>query len=116
MNNTDDTIYIDEFLSNQKTLFLNKSQEKNLISTNSNNYNNQTPYITIGTHNIRGINRETDQANLIMELLERKIDIMGLYEIKLAKEHQHFTFADQRQYKCFSSAEPNNPGVQEFYY
>jgi hypothetical protein len=44
-----------------------------------------------------------------MELLERKIDIMGLCETKLSKENQHFAFADQKQYKCFSSAEPNNP-------
>jgi exonuclease III len=44
-----------------------------------------------------------------MELSERKIDIMGLCETKLSKENQHFAFLDQKQFKCFSSAEPHNP-------
>ena len=55
----------------------------------------------INIHNIREINRTLDQNNILQELKEHKIDIMGLGETKLIYETAKSSFKDQDKYKMF---------------
>jgi len=86
-NNND----ISAFLSEQKKVFLDDT-------------------LHIGTHNIRGITRSTDQELLIQEIWDKKLDILGLCETKLTQSNQIFAFnTNKDKYKCFPSSCPNNP-------
>ena len=62
----------------------------------------------IGTHNVRGINKITDQDNLIAEIKGREINIIGISETKLSTEAARVAFATHSEYKCFASSTNNN--------
>ena len=66
-------------------------------------------FICSRTLNIRGITRKTDQDNLIEEILEQGVDILGLSEIKLTKNNQSFAFKKIAQYKSISSTGIDKP-------
>ena len=66
--------------------------------------------LKICTHNIRGINKETDQDILIQYITEKNVDIMGLSETKLTVANDIWAFRNYRnKYKCFSSSNPTHP-------
>jgi exonuclease III len=66
--------------------------------------------LSICTHNIRGINKETDQDTLIQYLSEENIDIIGLSETKLNSANGDWAFKDYRsKFKCFSSTSDVHP-------
>ena len=79
--------------------------------------NTQTSYmeiekeniVNIGTHNIRGITRITDQNNLLEEIKEWHIDILGLSETKLTTSTAKWAFKQDNEYKFFSSCNDNHP-------
>jgi exonuclease III/ribonuclease HI len=64
--------------------------------------------IHIGTHNVRGINKTVEQDNLITEMNERRIDILGVSETKLHDKDTFFAFRDHPKYKCFTSSTTTN--------
>ena len=63
----------------------------------------------LGMHNIRGINKTVDQNNLLQEIKDEKIDILGLSETKLTQEVADFTFKNQDNYKVFHSCNNDQP-------
>jgi exonuclease III len=65
--------------------------------------------IKICTHNVRGINRQTDQDNILQELTKQKIDIIGLSETKLTNRAATFSFKDQEDYKTFHTCDDAAP-------
>ena len=71
--------------------------------------NDQSDLIKICTHNIRGINRITDQNNILQECKRQKIDILGLSETKLNSRSADFSFKDQDEYKKFYTCDDNSP-------
>ena len=68
------------------------------------NNNTEDDTISIGTHNVRGINQTTDQDNLIVEMQERDIKILGISETKLTIDKAQFAFKDHPNYKFYSSS------------
>jgi Exonuclease III len=69
----------------------------------------QNQIITISTHNVRGANQITKQNNILAEMKERNIDILGISEIKLSLTNLKYAFNDQSEYKCFASSGQNKP-------
>src|SRR5438876_8279021 len=63
--------------------------------------NSQKNIFKISIHNIREINRTLDQDNILQELKEHKIDILGLSKTKLTYETAKYSFKDQDEYKTF---------------
>ena len=124
-----ETTQIQEFLNQQREEFLTKQMAQNNNNTldklNGNQKTNQLvePYpqqtkenittldkvIKICTHNVRGINKLTDQDNILQELKKSKIDIMGLSETKLTSRAAAFSFKDQDDYKGFHTCNDNSP-------
>jgi hypothetical protein len=92
----------------------NNNQLKNLTITSTLNNRNgkhknlKKEIISIATHNVRGVNNELDQNNIIIEMQNRNIDILGLSETKLNSNNQNFAFKNSSKYKCFSSAKSKN--------
>ena len=64
--------------------------------------------ITIATHNIRGVNNTIDQNNVILEMQNKNIDVLGLSETKLNASNQDFAFKGSSKFKCFSSVKTEN--------
>ena len=115
---------IHEFLEQQKQDFLKNNNNNNNGLKENNNNNNNNPennnftqkskspklnvqtkkektnnnididYIKICTHNTRGINKQTDQDNILQECKKQKIDILGLCETKLINNTANFSFKD----------------------
>ena len=65
--------------------------------------------MSIATHNIRGVTKTTNQLDIISEMLERKIDIMGLSETKLTQDNQNWAFNQQDEYQCYTSSNQYKP-------
>src|SRR5438876_10010479 len=65
--------------------------------------------IKICTHNVKGINRLTDQDNIFQELKKEEIDIIGLSEMKLTSRTSTFFFKDQDDYKAIHICNNNSP-------
>src|SRR5438876_5571179 len=65
--------------------------------------------IKIITHNIREINRLTDQDNILQELKKEEIDIIGLSEMNLTSRASTFSFKDQDDYKALHTCNDNSP-------
>jgi exonuclease III len=70
--------------------------------------NNQN-FIKICTHNVRGINKQTDQNNILQECKKQKIDILGLCETKLTNTAADFSFKNQDEYKKFHTCNDSSP-------
>ena len=51
------------------------------------------------THNTKGINKQTDQNNILQEYKKLKIDILGLCKTKLISKSITFSFQNQNKYK-----------------
>src|SRR5438876_8025668 len=64
--------------------------------------------IKICIHNVRGINRLTDQDNILQELKKEEIDIIGLSEMKLTSRASTFFFKDQDNYKALHTCNNNS--------
>ena len=87
-----------------------KKTQNNIVNTTPNlPTNNQSDLIKICTHNVRGINRTTDQNNILQECKRQKIDIIGLSETKLNNISADFSFKDQNEYKKFFTCDDNSP-------
>jgi exonuclease III len=64
--------------------------------------------IKIGTHNVRGINKVTEQDNLIAEMIDRGINILGISETKLHEKDTYHAFKKNPRYKFFASSSSQN--------
>ena len=64
----------------------------------------QNQIITISIYNIRGTNQITKQNNILVEMKERNIDILGISKIKLPLTNLKYAFNNQSEYKCFASS------------
>jgi exonuclease III len=107
-------LQVNEFLEQQKSEFLAKKQSTDAMESDSNlkkheMETNLKNTIKICTHNIRGINRLTDQDNILQEIKKQEIDIMGLSETKLTSRVAAFSFKDQDEYKTFHSCNDEAP-------
>src|SRR5438552_19137557 len=71
--------------------------------------NNEMDTVKICTHNVRGINRLTDQDNILQEIRRQEIDIIGLSETKLTNRTVLFAFKDQDDYKTFHTCNNKSP-------
>jgi ribonuclease HI/endonuclease/exonuclease/phosphatase family metal-dependent hydrolase len=81
----------------------------NILNTKDGQYKTtKKDIISVATHNVRGINNELDQHNIIIEMQNRDINILGLSETKLNINNQNFAFRKSSKYKCFSSAKTEN--------
>ena len=100
----DSQIY--EFLSNNNVLELqqNKKQKESSNSNQENDNKELSPTLTISTHNVRGVNKLTKQNNILEEMKEKKIDILGISETKLPQAVTKHVFKDNPKYKCFASS------------
>ena len=86
-----------------------KTSLENIFGPKRNPHRNENT-LSICTHNIRGINKETDQDTLIQYLIEENIDIIGLSETKLNSTNGDWAFKNYRnKFKCFSSTSPIHP-------
>ena len=117
LNNNNFQTQIHNFLEQQKQdFFKNNKGQKGINNNNRNSENNDstqelkspkpdiqtkdkkedndTNYINICTHNTRGINKQTDQDNILQECKKQKIDILGLCETKLTNNAANFSFKD----------------------
>src|SRR5438552_10387317 len=83
---------------------MNRALKNEMIQENS-----QKNMFKISTHNIRGINRTLDQDNILQELKEHKIDILGLSKTKLTYETAKYSFKDQDEYKTFHACNDESP-------
>jgi exonuclease III len=111
-----------EILENNISDIISTDQSEDILSIQLSNQRNINPLdqhkcstttsnqsiLRIGTHNIRGITRKTDQALIMKEIQERHLDIIGLSETKLTVDNQHFAFQNNSTYKCLSSVSKNN--------
>ena len=61
------------------------------------------------SHNVRGINKQTDQDNILQECKRLKIDILGLCETKLTSKSAAFSFQNQNEYKTFHTCNDTKP-------
>ena len=84
------------------------SQSETHIEEGWFNEDDTSETINIGTHNVRGINKTIEQNNLMTEIEEREIDILGISETKLHEKDVHFAFANHHIYKCYASSSTNN--------
>src|SRR5438477_10760315 len=115
------------FLKQQRSIFLNNQRNRSYRGTTSETHaeeanealkdemaqgNSQKNMFKISTHNIRGINRTLDQDNILQELKEHKIDILGLSETKLTYETAKYSFKDQNEYKTFHACNDESHIVQ----
>ena len=107
-NNISDIISTDQ---SEDILSIQLSNQQNINSLDQHKCSTTTfnqSILRIGTHNIRGITRKTDQALIMKEIQERHLDIIGLSETKLTVDNQHFAFQNNSTYKCLSSVSKNN--------
>lgn len=124
---------IDEFFKNTNTINTQQEIQQNQLSTSHNLLNNpkftfteqskktqldpdldSEKNITISIYNVRGANKNTKQNNIIAEMKERKIDILGISETRLPHTNLSYAFNDHKNYKCFASSnqdKPNGSGV-----
>ena len=91
-----------EFITNQRNINYDEKQDQqtesqkhnnnslsNLTTVNTLNNKNgknkitRKKIISVATYNVRGINNELDQNNIIIEMQNKNIDILGLSETKL---------------------------------
>src|SRR5438552_18837207 len=67
--------------------------------------NDEMDTVKICIHNVREINRLTDQDNILQEIRRQEIDIIGLSETKLTNRAALFAFKDQDNYKTFHTCD-----------
>ena len=91
----------------EKSLNKNHLEELKKTLNIHQNGKNLSPMVTISTHNVRGINKITKQDNILEEMKERNIDILGISETKLAHTTTNFVFNNNSNYKCFTSSSEN---------
>lgn len=91
----------------EKSLNKNHLEEMKETSNIYQTRKNSSSMVTISTHNVRGVNKITKQDNILEEMKERNIDILGISETKLAHATTNFVFNNNPNYKCFTSSSEN---------
>ena len=82
-------VNIDEKKKNKKS-----KKEKRSHTSNIKGKTREEDIIKNWIHNTKGINRTLDQDNILQELKENKVNIMGLSETKLTDERARYSFKD----------------------
>jgi ribonuclease HI/endonuclease/exonuclease/phosphatase family metal-dependent hydrolase len=91
-----------ESTSNTNT---NKTKKKKILINPETTKKNIT--INICTHNVRGITKQTKQNNIMEEMKEKGIDILGLSETKLTPLTAEYVGKNNPNYKCITSSGSN---------
>ena len=83
-----------------------RKPSNNILNTNIDNLhniniNNKGNYINIGTHNVRGFNLETKQAEFFDEYTNLNLDIIGFTETKLTEKQSGYTQTNNKKYKSW---------------
>src|SRR5436190_10780018 len=83
-----------------------RKPSNNILNTNIDNLhniniNNKGNYINIGTHNVRGFNLETKQAEFFDEYTNLNLDIIGFTETKLTEKQSRYTQINNKKYKSW---------------
>ena len=78
----------------EKRAYKNRNIENNLEKKGDLPEKDNSSFLRICTHNVRGINKTTDQDNILQELKKQEIDILGLSETKLTTRAAIFSFKD----------------------
>jgi exonuclease III len=107
----EENINITTFLQEEREKFCNNSRHRLIGITKEEDEIDEIgkKVIRIGTHNVRGITDKTKQQNLVEEILEQGIGILGLCETKLTETNAQWAFNNQKDYKHFHSTNKDTP-------